>query len=100
MSRAVPCLREIVSAHLNQSVFVVSHKATNRIVIGYYLGIELPDFRNRIDQQPACLNILDFRDLSRARLMLLNDVSHYEGEPDMAHVHLSPWWANEFEVKV
>ncbi len=100
MSRAIPCLREIVSAHLNQSVFVVSHKATNRIVIGYYLGIELPDFRNRIDQQPACLNILDFRDLSRARLMLLNDVSHYEGEPDMAHVHLSPWWANEFEVKV
>jgi broad specificity phosphatase PhoE len=95
MARAVPTVREIVSCHPDQTVYIVSHKATNRIIIGYYLGIEMRGFRNRVDQQPACLNILDFRDLSRARLMLLNDVSHYEGEPDMAHVHLSPWWSVE-----
>ena len=95
MARAVPAIREIVAAHPDQTVYVVSHKATNRIIIGYFLGIELKGFRDRVDQQPACLNILDFKDLSRARLMLLNDVSHYEGEPDMAHVHLSPWWAND-----
>ncbi len=99
MSRAIPCLRDIISAHLDQTVFVVSHKATNRIIISYHLGIELADFRKRIDQQPACLNILDFRDLSRARLRLLNDVSHYEGEPNMAHGHLSPWWASERETR-
>lgn len=94
MSRALPTVRGIVAAHPDQTVFVVSHKATTRVVIGYYLGIDLRGYRDRIDQQPACLNILDFRDPGRARLMLLNDVSHYEGEPDMDHVHLSAWWAN------
>lgn len=95
MARALPTIREIVANHPNQTVYVVSHKATNRIIIGYYLGIEMRGFRDRVDQQPACLNILDFRDPIRARLMLLNDVSHYEGEPDMAHVHLSKWWTIE-----
>jgi len=95
MARAVPVVREIVAAHPDHTVYVVSHKATNRIIIGYFLGIELRGFRDRIDQQPACLNILDFKDPGRARLMLLNDVSHYEGEPDMEHIHLSPWWAAE-----
>lgn len=97
MARAIPVIQAIVGAHPNQAVYVVSHKATNRIIIGYYMGLELKGFRDRIDQQPACLNILDFKDPSRARLMLLNDVSHYEGEPDMQHVHLSPWWASEIQ---
>jgi len=95
LARALPVMREIVSAHTDQSVFVVSHKATNRLIIGHYLGIELRGYRDRLDQQPACLNILDFRDTVRARLMLLNDVSHYEGMPDQEHVHLSGWWAKK-----
>ncbi len=93
MARAVPVIREIVAAHPDQSVFVVSHKATNRLIIGHYLGIELRGYRDRLDQKPACLNILDFRDPARARLMLLNDVSHYEAEPEREHHHLSNWWA-------
>jgi probable phosphoglycerate mutase len=95
LARALPVMREIVSRHPDQSVFVVSHKATNRLIIGHYLGIELRGYRDRLDQQPACLNILDFRDAVRARLMLLNDVSHYEGMPDQEHVHLSGWWAKK-----
>jgi probable phosphoglycerate mutase len=95
VARAIPAIREIVMSHPNQSVFVVSHKATNRLIIGHYLGIELRGYRDRLDQQPACLNILDFRDLARARLMLLNDVAHYEGEPDQNHVHLSGWWTDK-----
>ena len=94
MSRALPCIREIVAAHPDQTVFVVSHKATNRVIIGYYLGIDMRGYRDRIDQKPACVNILDFRDPGRARLMLLNDVSHYDDEPEREHVHLSAWWAN------
>lgn len=95
LARALPVMREIVSAHPDQSVFIVSHKATNRLIIGHYLGIELRGYRDRLDQQPACLNILDFRDAVRARLMLLNDVSHYESMPDQQHVHLSGWWAKK-----
>ncbi len=95
MSRAIPCLRELLSAHLDQVVFVVSHKATNRIILSYYLGLTMADFRRRIDQQPACLNLLDFHDLTRARLMRLNDVSHYEGEPEIARGQPAPGWVSE-----
>ena len=93
MMRAIPVLQEIVTTHPNQAVLVVSHKATNRIIVGHYLGIEQRGFRDRLDQKPACLNILDFHDPVRARLMLLNDVSHYEAEPEREHIHLSGWWA-------
>ena len=95
LMRAIPVLQEIVTTHPNQAVLVVSHKATNRIIVGHYLGIEQRGFRDRLDQKPACLNILDFRDPVRARLMLLNDVSHYEAEPKREHVHLSGWWARD-----
>lgn len=93
MMRAVPVLQEIVTTYPNQAVLVISHKATNRIIVGHYLGIEPRGYRDRLDQKPACLNILDFRDPVRARLMLLNDVSHYEAEPEREHLHLSGWWA-------
>jgi probable phosphoglycerate mutase len=29
----------------------------------------------------------------RARLMLFNDVSHYQGEPRRPGANLSKWWA-------
>ena len=35
---------------------------------------------------------LDFRDPVRARLMLFNDVSHYEDRPDRPRPNLSKWW--------
>jgi probable phosphoglycerate mutase len=36
-------------------------------------------YRDRLDQSPAALNILDFMSEVRARLRLFNDVSHYAG---------------------
>jgi hypothetical protein len=40
----------------------------------------------------ACLNIVDFKDPVRARLMLFNDISHYADQPHRPHAHLSKWW--------
>jgi hypothetical protein len=45
-----------------------------------------------LDQAPACLNVLDFRDPVRARLMLFNDTSHYSDRPRTADRNLSKWW--------
>jgi probable phosphoglycerate mutase len=74
-------------------VLVVSHKATIRLLISSLLGFDARGYRDRLDQHPCCLNVLDFRDTVRARLMLFNDVSHYEGLPDRsAAPHLSNWW--------
>jgi broad specificity phosphatase PhoE len=75
--RAVPALREIVSAHPDQQIAIVSHKTTNRLLIGFLLGIDLQRYRDKLGQRPACLNVLDLNG-SQVMLTLLNDVSHYE----------------------
>jgi broad specificity phosphatase PhoE len=76
--RAVPALLRIVRAHLNQQIALVSHKTTNRLMIGFLLGIDLRRYRDLLAQRPACLNTLDFATENQVMLSLLNDVSHYE----------------------
>jgi probable phosphoglycerate mutase len=92
MARALPVLREIVLAHRDETIAIVSHKATIRLVIASLLGLDARGYRDRLDQSPACLNILDFKDPSRARLMLFNDVSHYADRPGRPRAQLSRWW--------
>jgi len=92
MARALPVIREIVLKHKDENVLVVSHKATIRLIISSLLGFDVRGYRDRLDQQPACLNILDFKDAVHARLMLFNDVSHYADHPAQTHGHLSKWW--------
>lgn len=92
LSRALPALRDIVLRHAGQSVLVVSHKATIRLLLSSLLGFDPRGYRNRLDQAPACLNVLDFRDAVRARLMLFNDTSHYSDRPRTPNRSLSKWW--------
>ncbi len=92
LARALPVVRDIVSAHPGENVAVVSHKATIRLVLCSLLGVDARGYRDRLDQAPACLNILDFKDPVRARLMLFNDVSHYAGYAGRPRAGLSKWW--------
>src|SRR5262249_10801482 len=92
LARALPVVREIVSAHPGGGVLAVSHKATLRLVLSSLLGFDARGYRERLDQAPACLNVVDFRDAVRARLMLFNDTSHYDERPRVAHSSLSKWW--------
>lgn len=92
LARALPVIREIVTRHAGQRVLVVSHKATIRIVLSSLLGFDPRGYRDRLDQAPACLNVLEFRDPVRARLMLFNDVSHYANRARDAAANLSKWW--------
>ena len=92
LARALPVIREVVVSHKEENVLVVSHKATFRLIISSLLGFDGRGFRDRLDQAPACLNILDFKDPARARLMLFNDISHYADHPNRPQKHLSPWW--------
>lgn len=95
MARALPALREIVTAHAGQKVLVVSHKATIRLMISSFLGFDARGYRDRLDQSPCCLNIVDFKDPVRARLMVFNDVSHYAAHPTSPTGRLSKWWDAE-----
>ena len=92
IARALPAIREIVVAHADQTVLLVSHKATIRLIIASLLGFDERGYRDRLDQAPACLNIVDFKTPVRARLMLFNDVSHYAPKPSRPRRRLSKWW--------
>jgi probable phosphoglycerate mutase len=95
-ARALPALLGIVEAHPESQVAVVSHKATIRLLISSLLGFDPRSYRDRLDQSPACLNVLDFKDLTRARLTLFNDTSHYAASasatPSAPQARLSRWW--------
>ncbi len=95
LARSLPAIREIVSTHPGGNVAVVSHKATIRLLLCSVLGIDARGYRDCLDQSPACLNVLDFKDAVRARLMLFNDVSHYAEWPQRASKALSKWWDGE-----
>jgi broad specificity phosphatase PhoE len=92
LARALPVVREIVTAHPTGTVVVVSHKATLRLLLASLLGFDARGYRDRLDQAPASLTVVDFADPVRARLMLFNDVSHYTRDLRRADRNLSRWW--------
>lgn len=97
IARALPVLREIVVKHRGKNVLIVSHKATLRLLISSVLGFDGRGYRDRLDQSPASLNVLDFKDVVHARLMLFNDVSHYKDHPSRSGSRLSKWWDKQNE---
>jgi probable phosphoglycerate mutase len=92
LARALPVIRDIVVTHPNETVLVVSHKATLRLILSSLLGFDARGYRDRLDQSPACLNVVDFKGPVRARLMLFNDISHYQDTPRTPQANLSKWW--------
>jgi broad specificity phosphatase PhoE len=92
IARALPVIREIVLEYRGQNTLIVSHKATLRLIISSLLSIDPRGYRDRLDQSPACLNVLDFKDPVRVRLMLFNDISHYADHPLRSSGRLSKWW--------
>jgi broad specificity phosphatase PhoE len=95
-ARALPALLELVRTHAGTNVVVVSHKATIRLLLSSLLGFDPRRYRDNLDQSPAALNIVDFKDPVRARLTLFNDTSHYAepglGLPAAPASRLSKWW--------
>jgi probable phosphoglycerate mutase len=92
LARALPVIRDIVATHPGGQLLVVSHKATLRLVLSSLLAFDPRGYRDRLDQAPACLNVIDFKDPVRARLMLFNDTSHYADRPRVPDQALSKWW--------
>jgi probable phosphoglycerate mutase len=95
-ARSLPVLIDLVRQHPGGNILVVSHKATIRLLLSSLLGFDPRRYRDNLDQKPAALNIVDFRDASHARLTLFNDTSHYseagEAIPSVPGQRLSKWW--------
>src|SRR6202171_1963028 len=98
-ARALPVLIQLVREHPGKNILVVSHKATIRLLLSSLLGFDPRRYRDNLDQKPAALNIVDFRDTTRSRLTLFNDTSHYDvtgkAIPEMPQAQLSKWWDAE-----
>ncbi len=93
-ARALPALLKIVEEHTDQRILVVSHKATIRLLLSSLLGFDPRKYRDRLDQSPCALNILDFKDITSPRLTLFNDTSHYCGDiPQVPKNRLSKVWS-------
>ena len=93
-ARALPALIDLVRKHPGENILIVSHKATIRLLLSSLLGFDPRRYRDNLDQKPAALNIVDFRDPTRARLTLFNDTSHYDKAtiPEIPKASLSKWW--------
>src|SRR3984893_18381471 len=95
-ARALPALIELVRKHAGQNILVVSHKGTIRLLLSSLLGFDPRRYRDNLDQNPAALNIVDFRSPTQARLTLFNDTSHYSlagtAIPEVPTSRLSKWW--------
>jgi len=92
-ARALPAFLAIVAKHADQRVLVVSHKATIRLLVSSLIGVDPRKYRDRLDQSPCALNILDFKDVTCPRLTLFNDTSHYAGDvPEVPKNRLSKTW--------
>jgi broad specificity phosphatase PhoE len=93
-ARALPALIDLVREHPGENILIVSHKATIRLLLSSLLGFDPRRYRDNLDQKPAALNIVDFRNPTRARLTLFNDTSHYDKAPipEIPKTRLSKWW--------
>ena len=69
------------------------HKATIRLLLSSLLDFAPRRYRDNLDQSPAALSVVDFKDAFRARLALFNNTSHYD-KADLAipAARLSKWW--------
>ena len=99
-ARALPVLIDLVRQHSGENFLLVSHKATIRLLLSSLLGFDPRRYRDNLDQKPAALNIVDFRDAPCARLILFNDISHYDKSgaiPEVAQASLSKSWNAQSE---
>jgi broad specificity phosphatase PhoE len=97
-ARALPVVLDLVGSHPDKTLLIVSHKATIRLILSSLLGFDPRTYRDRLDQSPCCLNILDFKGPAHARLTLFNDISHYAASesatPVVPNGRLSKWWSS------
>ena len=77
LARALPSMLKMVSEYPGQQLLVVSHTATNRLLLCALMGIDPRRYRDRLGQDLACLNVIDFKNTTNARVITLNDIHHY-----------------------
>lgn len=76
--RACGAVKDLLARHDNETILVVSHGATIRMIVCDVLGIDI-DRAWQIRQDNTAVNIIDFHD-GRGIIQVLNDIHHLDGE--------------------
>ncbi len=74
-TRSAEVVSEIIAEHLDGNVLIVSHKATIRILLCGFLGIDLGRYRDRLGVPAASLSVVHFGEYG-PRLDRLGDRSY------------------------
>jgi len=77
--RSSQVISEIMQAHPSGNVLLVSHKATIRIILCSFLGVDLGRYRDRISVLAGSVSVVSFGEYG-PRLEQLNDRSHLSAE--------------------
>jgi probable phosphoglycerate mutase len=78
-SRMVSALDELIQAHPEQTIVIVSHSDPIKLAVAFYIGQPL-DLFQRIVIQPASITELEFSAFT-PRLLRTNDCAHLPPEP-------------------
>ncbi len=75
MARGAEFLDFVRDKHRNGNAILVSHRTMCRLIISYALELNSAEFRRRIAQESAAVNIIQYTKHGW-RLVLLNDIAH------------------------
>jgi alpha-ribazole phosphatase/probable phosphoglycerate mutase len=76
--RIRPAVKQILNAHRDRTVVLVAHGGVNRIVLLDAIGAKLSSAFS-LEQDFACINIIDYLDDGHSVVRLLNGTAHLEG---------------------
>jgi probable phosphoglycerate mutase len=69
--RVLTCLHDLLADRAWRHLLVVAHGGVNRVILAHALGVGLTSF-GALEQDPACLNIVDVDDDGRWLVRLVN----------------------------
>ncbi len=72
--RVMSVINMILKKHPQESVVIVGHSGTNKVIIGSLFGKDPDDFYS-LQQSNACVNILEIQN-GKVKEICLNDMSH------------------------
>lgn len=75
LARVVPCLTELLAAHAGQTILIVSHGTTLRLLVGHLLNLSLPASRALRLDTASLSKLLVTGD--HVQLAFYNDTSHH-----------------------
>jgi broad specificity phosphatase PhoE len=75
--RVVPAIQDIIAAHQDQQVLVVTHFITLKVIMGYFMNKQLHEIGTMPDIHPTALFKVRIEDDNNAEVLLYGDTSHY-----------------------